>query len=149
MENVQYIFLKTLCDLCDGEHFVPETTIRAVWPECPPHDAILPLGNGDYFEYNYNMSSPGYMPTAHGLAFVTESREHSNEELRRIAVACEKHAKIAELEAAEAKIEAKQALRRARISNVIAGIAALITLLSWLFPSEAIPELIKAIISKP
>ena len=145
MENIQYKFLKTLCDLFDGEHFVPETEIRAAWPECPPHNAIFNLGNDVYFEFDYNLSSPGYLPTPLGRALVEENKEAISEGVLRIATAAEKQAKIAEHEAAEAKADARKALRHSRISNIIAGVVALITLLSWLFPSDVISVFLKTI----
>lgn len=136
MKNAQYHFLKLLCDLFDGEHFVLESDIRALWPECPPHNHILSLGCGDYFESNYSINSPGYIPLPQGFALVDGNKEIANEELRRIAVALEKRLEIAEREAIDAKRDAQKALRHSQASNIIAGFASLITFISWLFPLQ-------------
>lgn len=70
----EYTFLRHLCRLYDGEHFVPEAAVRKNWKKCPSHAAILNMGKDVYFEYNYDFENPGYMPTPQGASFVSERR---------------------------------------------------------------------------
>lgn len=143
MDHVQLKFLQILCSLYDGENYVPESRIRAAWPDCPSHNAILNLGNGIYFECNYNLQNPGYLPTPQGLSQIAQSKSSD-----RIANATEEQVKIAQQEAIEAKTEAKRATRQARIANVIALISALIALASWLVPGSSLLSFLQAIFAR-
>ena len=77
MQKMQLKFLLTLCALYDGEKYVLETDIRKHWRKCPSHFTILRLGNGVYFDCNFEHSAMGYIPTAQGLSFVREHRHSS------------------------------------------------------------------------
>lgn len=68
-------FLKILCSLYDGENYVPESEIRKKWTDCPSHNVILGFGRDIYFEWNCDVSNPGYIPTVHAVALVDESKQ--------------------------------------------------------------------------
>ena len=74
MKNDYLKFLKVLCSLYDGENYVPESKIRSEWPDCPSHNAILGFGKDIYFEWNCDVSNPGYIPTVHAISLVDESK---------------------------------------------------------------------------
>ena len=76
-ENDHAKFLLVLCSLYDGEHYVLESDIRKKWKKCPSHHTILGFGRDTYFDYNFDLAAPGYIPTAQGLAFVNNSRQAS------------------------------------------------------------------------
>lgn len=67
-------FLRILCALHDGENYVLESEIRKKWKKCPTHNSIINFGYGTYFEYNLDLDSPGYIPTAQALAYVSDRR---------------------------------------------------------------------------
>lgn len=75
IQEQQYTFLKTLCDLYDGDNFVPESKIREAWPDCPSHTAILNMGVDLYFDRYPDFRVQSYMPTAAGISMVREREQ--------------------------------------------------------------------------
>lgn len=127
-EDIQFQFLKILCDLYDGTDYVHEDKIRELWPACPSHYEILELGVGEYFERNPDYQIHAYKPTGEGRAALRkwECSEQAAGELQKLRQDFDKY------RAEEAAYHAAEALREKRaedrgfwkgvLSAVIAGV---------------------------
>lgn len=127
-EDIQFQFLKILCDLYDGTDYVHEDKIRELWPKCPSHYEILELGVGEYFERNPDYLIHAYMPTGKGRAALREweCSKQGAEALQKLQQDFDKY------RAEEAAYHAAEALREKRaegrgfwkgvFSAVIAGV---------------------------
>lgn len=85
-KDIQFQFLKVLCDLYDGTGYVPESKIREVWAACPSHYEILELGVENYFDRDPDYQIHAYKPTGKGRAALREWEKdrQSAEELNKM-----------------------------------------------------------------
>lgn len=125
-EDVQFQFLKILCDLYDGTDYVHEDKIRELWPKCPSHYEILELGVGEYFERNPDYLIHSYMPTGKGRAALREweCSEQAAGELQKLRQDFDQY------RAAEAAYKAAQEHRfklESRRNLIVSAISALLT----------------------
>lgn len=94
---------------------------------------------------------PPYEDTADGrmeqILKDISSNTESLEELKRVADAAEKRAKVAEIEAESARTEAARSKQQSRTANVLAAIAIIVAILSWLIPRDTIIQFFSYIFS--
>lgn len=137
-EDIQFKFLKILCDLYDGKDYVPEDKIRELWPECPSHYEILDLGVGEYFERHPDYLIHAYMPTGKGRAALREwdRSDQAAGELQKLRQDFDQYrAEEAAYHAAEALREKSAEDRgfwKGVLSAVIAGI--IVAIFSYYWP---------------
>lgn len=74
MRDAQYKLLKQVCSLFDGDNYVLEKDLKATWPACPSHNAILNLVSGSYLDYNNDVHNPGYIPLPETITLVRERK---------------------------------------------------------------------------
>ena len=91
--DAQYLFLKVLCELYDGENYVPESKIREVWPECPTAKIIMQLGVGDYFRCYPAASENSYCPKREGIEAFRKWKDstHTASDLQKLRQDFEEH----------------------------------------------------------
>lgn len=136
-EDIQYQFLKTLCELYDGGDYVAESKIREVWPDCPSHYEILELGIEKYFDRNPDYQIHAYKPTGEGLAALREWKrtEETAEELQKLRNDFDKYRADEAANKAAAEHSAKVAERKGFwfgiLSNTIAAIIGGLVVYYW------------------
>ena len=136
-EDIQFKFLKILCDLYDGKDYVPEDKIRELWPECPSHYEILDLGVGEYFERHPDYLIHAYMPTGKGRAALREwdRSDQAAGELQKLRQDFDQYrADYASYKAAEehrSKIAERKGFWRGILSGIITTIVGGLVIYYW------------------
>lgn len=136
--DAQYLFLKVLCELYDGENYVPESKIREVWPECPTAKIIMQLGVGDYFRCYPAASENSYCPKREGIEAFRKWKDstHTASDLQKLQQDFDKYrAEEAAYHAAEAlreKRAEKRGFRKGILTAVIAGV--IVAIFSYCLP---------------
>lgn len=136
-EDIQFQFLKILCDLYDGKDYVHEDKIRELWSACPSHYEILELGVEKYFDRNPDYQIHAYKPTGEGRAALREweRNQQAAGELQKLRDDFDKYcAKQAANQAAQehrGKIEFTFTILISAIAAVAAIIGTVVSILTY------------------